>query len=113
MSGYLVGVYGIEHDLPTFLLLMLAQDFCYYWFHRASHRVHWFWAAHSVHHSSEQMNFTTAFRQSLMYPVAGMWLFWLPLVIIGFPQLCCVSCAAQLGAAVYYPYSVDSQFWDI
>jgi sterol desaturase/sphingolipid hydroxylase (fatty acid hydroxylase superfamily) len=30
------------------------------------------------------MNFSTAFRQSLMYPLAGMWLFWLPLVVIGF-----------------------------
>ena len=30
------------------------------------------------------MNFSTAFRQSFMYPLAGMWLFWVPLVIIGF-----------------------------
>jgi sterol desaturase/sphingolipid hydroxylase (fatty acid hydroxylase superfamily) len=74
----------IEMGLWTFLALMLAQDFCYYWFHRASHRVRWMWAAHVVHHSSESMNFSTAFRQSLMYPLAGMWLFWLPLVIIGF-----------------------------
>ena len=42
------------------------------------------WAAHVVHHSSEGMNFSTAFRQSLMYPLAGMWLFWLPLIVIGF-----------------------------
>jgi sterol desaturase/sphingolipid hydroxylase (fatty acid hydroxylase superfamily) len=31
------------------------------------------------------MNFSTAFRQSLMYPVAGMWLFWIPLAFLGFP----------------------------
>ena len=68
----------------SFVLLMIAQDFCYYWFHRASHRVRWMWAAHVVHHSSENMNFSTAFRQSLMYPFAGMWVFWLPLVILGF-----------------------------
>ncbi|MPQ72187.1 sterol desaturase family protein, partial [Pseudomonas sp. MWU12-2323] len=57
----------------------------YYWFHRASHRVRWLWAAHSVHHSSTRMNFSVAFRQSLMYPVAGMWAFWLPLAWLGFP----------------------------
>lgn len=68
----------------SFITLMVAQDFCYYWFHRASHRVRWMWAAHVVHHSSENMNFSTAFRQSLMYPFAGMWIFWLPLVIVGF-----------------------------
>ena len=74
----------IEMGLASFLLLMVLQDFCYYWFHRASHRTRWMWASHVAHHSSERMNFSTAFRQSLMYPISGMWVFWLPLVIIGF-----------------------------
>ncbi|MDO6773931.1 sterol desaturase family protein [Shewanella sp. 3_MG-2023] len=74
----------IQMGIGCFIALMIAQDFCYYWFHRASHRVRWMWAAHVVHHSSENMNFSTAFRQSLLYPLAGMWLFWLPLVVIGF-----------------------------
>lgn len=77
-------LFDIQMGPISFVLLMIAQDFCYYWFHRASHRVRWMWAAHVVHHSSENMNFSTAFRQSLMYPFAGMWLFWLPLVILGF-----------------------------
>lgn len=77
-------LFDIQMGALTFVALMLGQDFCYYWFHRASHRVRWMWAAHVVHHSSENMNFSTAFRQSLMYPLAGMWVFWLPLVVIGF-----------------------------
>ncbi|MEL4429738.1 sterol desaturase family protein [Shewanella mangrovisoli] len=77
-------LFDIQMGPLSFVLLMIAQDFCYYWFHRASHRVRWMWAAHVVHHSSENMNFSTAFRQSLMYPFAGMWVFWLPLVILGF-----------------------------
>lgn len=77
-------LFDIQMGPFSFVLLMIAQDFCYYWFHRASHRVRWMWAAHVVHHSSENMNFSTAFRQSLMYPFAGMWVFWLPLVILGF-----------------------------
>ncbi|ASI90589.1 sterol desaturase [Vibrio mediterranei] len=77
-------LFDIEMSLGMFLVLMVLQDFFYYWFHRASHRIRWMWAAHVVHHSSENMNFSTAFRQSLMYPLAGMWLFWMPLVIIGF-----------------------------
>ncbi|MCG9786607.1 sterol desaturase family protein [Vibrio barjaei] len=76
--------FDIKMSLGMFLVLMVLQDFFYYWFHRASHRIRWMWAAHVVHHSSENMNFSTAFRQSLMYPLAGMWLFWMPLVIIGF-----------------------------
>ncbi|MCY9853253.1 sterol desaturase family protein [Vibrio mediterranei] len=77
-------LFDINMSLSMFLALMVLQDFFYYWFHRASHRIRWMWAAHVVHHSSENMNFSTAFRQSLMYPLAGMWLFWMPLVIIGF-----------------------------
>lgn len=67
------------------LLLLVLQDFCYYVFHRAHHRVRWCWCSHVVHHSSRQLNFSTAFRQSLTYPLSGMWLFWIPLVVIGFP----------------------------
>ncbi|EDQ00463.1 sterol desaturase family protein [Shewanella benthica KT99] len=77
-------LFDIEMNAINFVLLMIAQDFCYYWFHRGSHRIRWMWAAHVAHHSSESMNFSTAFRQSLMYPLAGMWVFWLPLVVVGF-----------------------------
>lgn len=77
-------MFDIDMNLASFVLLMVLQDFFYYWFHRGSHRIRWMWAAHVVHHSSERMNFSTAFRQSLMYPFAGMWLFWVPLVMIGF-----------------------------
>jgi len=75
----------------AWLTLFVAQDFLYYVFHRASHRVRWLWAAHVVHHSSERLNFSTAFRQSLMYPVAGMWVFWIPLAVLGFTPMQIVS----------------------
>jgi sterol desaturase/sphingolipid hydroxylase (fatty acid hydroxylase superfamily) len=69
----------------SFAVLFIAQDLLYYVFHRCSHRVRWLWAAHVVHHSSELLNLSTAFRQSLMYPIAGMWAFWVPLAVLGFP----------------------------
>lgn len=65
----------------SFAVLFVGHDLLYYVFHR----VRWLRAAHVVHHSSERMNFPTAFRQRLMYPVAGMWAFWLPLAFLGFP----------------------------
>lgn len=89
-----IGVYYVVHqyrlfDLPaaswwTIAALVVAQDFFYYGFHRASHRVRWMWASHVTHHSSERLNLSTAFRQSLTYPISGMWLFWLPLAWLGF-----------------------------
>ncbi|MDR3100225.1 MAG: sterol desaturase family protein, partial [Paraburkholderia sp.] len=76
-----------QPGMGAWLALFVAQDLLYYVFHRASHRVRWLWAAHVVHHSSRRLNFSTAFRQSLMYPVAGMWIFWIPLAVLGFPPM--------------------------
>ncbi|MBL4658085.1 MAG: sterol desaturase family protein, partial [Flavobacteriales bacterium] len=45
-------------------ILFLGVDFTYYWFHRKSHEVNFIWAAHIVHHSSEEYNLTTALRQA-------------------------------------------------
>ena len=67
----------------TLLPIFIAVEFCYYWFHRSSHRVRWFWSAHVVHHSGEHMNMTTAMRQSMLYPITGWWLFFMPLVLLG------------------------------
>jgi len=89
-------------ELPTawwtIALLFVAQDFFYYFFHRAHHRIRWMWASHVTHHSSERLNFSTAFRQSLTYPVSGMWVFWLPLAFLGFsPPHIIVVVAINLG----------------
>lgn len=74
-------------DVPvngwTIVPIFVGMEFCYYWFHRTSHRVRWFWTAHVVHHSSEEMNMTTAMRQSLLYSITGWWLFFMPLVVLG------------------------------
>jgi sterol desaturase/sphingolipid hydroxylase (fatty acid hydroxylase superfamily) len=88
-----IGLYYVVYQHRLFELpasawsiaaLFVAQDFLYYWFHRAHHRIRWMWASHVTHHSSERLNLSTAFRQSLTYPLSGMWLFWLPLAWIGF-----------------------------
>ena len=89
MIGLYYWVYQYRwFDLPSNVWgiagLVIAQDFFYYGFHRASHRIRWLWASHVTHHSSERLNLSTAFRQSITYPISGMWLFWLPLAWIGF-----------------------------
>lgn len=77
-------LFHIEMTWASWIALMLAQEFFYYWMHRASHRIRWFWCAHVVHHSSEHMNFSTAMRQSLTLSLNFSKLFWLPLIVIGF-----------------------------
>lgn len=68
----------------AFVLLFVAEDFCYYWFHRSHHDVRMLWAAHINHHSSTHYNLTTALRQSWTTPFTGV-IFWAPLALIGFP----------------------------
>jgi len=79
-------------DIPlnTFwglLVLLLSQEFCYYWFHRASHRVRWFWANHAVHHSPNQYNLAAAYRLGITGKITGMLMWFLPMCWLGFTPL--------------------------
>jgi sterol desaturase/sphingolipid hydroxylase (fatty acid hydroxylase superfamily) len=65
---------------------LLLYDFLYYWHHRFGHTTALFWAAHAVHHQSEDYNLSTALRQTSSGWVAG-WIFYLPMALIGFPPL--------------------------
>lgn len=65
-------------------ILLFADDFAYYWFHRISHEVRFFWNFHVVHHSSNQYNLSVAVRQSWFSGIAH-WIFYLPVALMGFP----------------------------
>ncbi len=69
------------------LLLFIACDFFYYWFHLSMHKIRWFWAVHVTHHSSQRMNFSTALRQNFLMDLNFAWvLWWVPLALIGFDK---------------------------
>ncbi|MCZ7423008.1 sterol desaturase family protein [Verrucosispora sp. WMMA2121] len=70
-------------DWWVWVLLFFADDFAYYWFHRAHHEVRLLWAGHVVHHSSVFFNFSTALRQSWT-PMTSL-PFWLGLALLGIP----------------------------
>jgi sterol desaturase/sphingolipid hydroxylase (fatty acid hydroxylase superfamily) len=88
-------------DLPTnawwvWVLLLVSEDFVYYWFHRVHHIVRLFWASHVQHHSSQHHNLSTALRQSWTSPLTGL-VFWLPLPLLGFhPAMILVQQAISL-----------------
>ena len=68
----------------AWIVCFILDDFAYYVFHRAAHRVRWFWASHVNHHSSQHYNLSTALRQTWTGFIAGSFLFRLPLMLIGF-----------------------------
>ena len=84
------------------IALLLADDFSYYWFHRTSHKMRYFWASHVVHHSSQHYNLSTALRQTWTGEISGSFIFyaWMPLV--GFDPLWILT--AQSTSLIY-------QYW--
>jgi sterol desaturase/sphingolipid hydroxylase (fatty acid hydroxylase superfamily) len=76
-------IFTIDLNWWTFLLLLLGVDFIFYWVHRWGHSTNIMWAAHSPHHSAEEMNFMVALRASVTQRLCSFLFFW-PLAIIGF-----------------------------
>jgi len=77
---------GFWTSAAGWLLALLFYDFCYYWNHRMGHEVGVLWAAHTVHHQSQDYNLSTALRQPSSYALLG-WLFYLPMALAGVPPL--------------------------
>jgi len=71
-------------DWRVWVGAVLFYDFCYYWAHRMGHEINILWAAHVVHHSSEEYNLTTALRQTSTGFLLS-WLFYLPMAVAGVP----------------------------
>lgn len=54
------------HSIWTWLISLLLVEFVYYWSHRALHEFNILWAAHQFHHMAEDLNVTTAVRDSVV-----------------------------------------------
>jgi sterol desaturase/sphingolipid hydroxylase (fatty acid hydroxylase superfamily) len=85
----------------AWVALFFAEDFVYYWWHRASHEVRLLWAAHENHHSSRHYNLSTALRQSWTTPFTTV-PFYVFLPLLGFHPF---MVATQVGVSLLY------QFW--
>ena len=64
--------------------LFIGQEFAYYWFHRCSHHLRFWWANHAVHHSTNELNLSAAFRFGWTGRLVGASLFFVPLMWLGF-----------------------------
>lgn len=76
----------------VWVMAFVLYDFLYYWKHRMGHEVSVLWAAHVVHHSSEDYNLTTALRQTS--GALFTWIFFLPLALLGIEPVMLITIAA-------------------
>ncbi|MGG2399232.1 sterol desaturase family protein [Pseudomonas sp. SH1-B] len=81
------------NSLWVWIFAFVFYDFCYYWNHRLGHERNVLWAAHAVHHQSEDYNLSTALRQTSTGFIFG-WIFYLPLALVGVPPLVFLTVAA-------------------
>ena len=88
-------------NLWSGLLCILLFDFIFYWAHRWSHEMNFWWGAHVVHHQSEEYNLSVALRQSWFHNILAFILF-LPLPFLGFDPA-----VFFLAGAIHTLY----QFW--
>ncbi|OED44463.1 hypothetical protein ACH42_07395 [Endozoicomonas sp. (ex Bugula neritina AB1)] len=88
-------------EIWVWILAFILKDFFYYWHHRMGHEVNILWAAHAVHHQSEEYNLTTALRQTSTGSLFG-WVFYIPMAILGIPPY--IFAVVSLANLLY-------QFW--
>jgi alkylglycerol monooxygenase len=92
--------------IALWIAAAVGWDFCYYWRHRCGHEISVLWAAHAVHHQSEDYNLSTALRQSST-GFLFEWVFYVPLFVVGFP----LEVLLTVGAAnLIYQFWVHTQF---
>ena len=89
----------------SWLLILFADDFCYYWAHRMGHESRFFWASHIVHHSSQKYNLSTALRQTWTGGFFSF-IFYLILPIIGFHPLMIFT---QMSIGLLYQYWIHTE----
>jgi sterol desaturase/sphingolipid hydroxylase (fatty acid hydroxylase superfamily) len=78
----------------AWIACFVLDDFNYYVWHRAAHRVRWFWAAHVNHHSSQHYNLSTALRQPWTGFLTLSFVFRLWPILLGFPVGMLLFCGA-------------------
>jgi sterol desaturase/sphingolipid hydroxylase (fatty acid hydroxylase superfamily) len=105
MFLYKYRFFTISFGWYTWVILLFAEDFMYYWFHRISHESRLFWASHVVHHSSKKYNLSTALRQTWS---GGFYtfIFWLPLILIGFHP---IMVMVQMSISLIYQYWIHTE----
>jgi len=119
-SGYLLVLnYFFRWQLTSFnqpvvywIMLLILEDFLYYWLHRFDHEVRLFWAVHVTHHSSSQINFSVGFRSSVFQPLYRF-IYFIPLALLGFKPLDIVFIysTTQIWGIFVHTEFIDKMGW--
>ncbi|MCM5530055.1 sterol desaturase family protein [Parasegetibacter sp. NRK P23] len=99
------GFFSIRGGVVMWVILFICTDFIWYWYHRLAHEVSLFWAAHVVHHQSEDFNYTVSARITVFQAFIRTG-FWAVLPLMGFPAEMITSILLMHGL---YPFFIHTQ----
>jgi len=97
-------LFAIPSNFLIWIALILATDFVWYWYHRLGHEVNFFWAAHIVHHHSEEFNYTAAARITTFQAIIRTG-FWCILPYIGFHPNMIITMLIVHGAYSFFTHT--------
>lgn len=109
VDGVRTNIFGWKsfgYEWYVWIACMLLDDFAYYWFHRQNHMVRFFWAAHIVHHSSENFNLGTAVRNG-WFTIIYKPFFYVWIVMLGFPPEMLLVC---LGIESLWQFQLHTKY---
>jgi alkylglycerol monooxygenase len=98
-----ISVFTVEANWVNYGIAFIALDFSFYWGHRVSHRVNYFWNVHLIHHSSEEFNLACALRQAISDFIHAFTIFLIPAAVLGVPEVIIVV-VAPLHTLLQYWY---------
>lgn len=95
-------------DIPNkwyiWIILLLTTDFVWYWYHRLGHEINFLWAAHIVHHQSEEFNLSAAARITTIQAVFRN-IFWCVLPLVGFHPNMIITILLLHGAYSFFTHT--------
>jgi len=97
-------IWNIPNNVWVWIVLILATDLVWYWYHRLGHEINVLWAAHIVHHQSEEFNYTVSARITTFQSIIRN-VFWCLLPLAGFhPSMVIVTLVIH-GAYSFFTHT--------
>lgn len=97
-------LFTIPNEWWVWVLLILTTDLVWYWYHRLGHTINFLWAAHIVHHQSEEFNLTVSARITVFQALIRN-VFWCIIPFIGFHPAMVIAILVVHGAYSFFTHT--------
>lgn len=95
---------NISNTWWVWLSLILITNLVWYWYHRLGHQVNFLWAAHIVHHQSEEFNLTVSARITVFQALIRN-IFWCIIPFLGFHPAMVITILMVHGAYSFFAHT--------